>query len=296
MEKKRRRKIKWGRLLALILIFLLLLGALTGGAIYAYVSLRVDSIKTTSIVIMGLDAKKGGISRNDALMLAVINPQTKEMELLSIPRDTYLKIPCLDNKKDKITHAYVFGGRACTMGALEDNFELPELKNYVAVDFDQMIGLIDLIDGVDLLPSKSFCQKGTDKQNYCFTKGESIHLTGQMALAYSRQRKIDSDVYRGERQQEIIHAIIEKAKLLSIRELYPLANQALKLSETNLDIVQLAAVYKTVKSPGFVLNTNKLKGKDAYYYSPGTKQTQYMYEVDNKWLEIYLTKLKELMK
>ena len=292
---KKRRRIRWGRLLALVLAFFLFLGALSGGVVYLYVKAKIDAIKVTPVLIMGLDAKKGKSNRNDALILTVVDPADHRVELLSIPRDSYVEIPCEDNQKDKITHAYVFGKKACTIEAVRQTFELNKLDNYIIVDFNQMIALIDLIGGVEITPSKTFCQKGTDKVNYCFTAKEKIKVNGQMALAYSRQRKVDSDIYRGQRQLEVIMAMVEKAKTLPLTELYPLVKEGQELVDTNLDIVQMAAFYRALSAEDFLIKTVKIKGSDSYHYSPGTQATQYMFEINAKWLKDYKAKLKELL-
>ena len=292
---KKRRRLRWGRLLALLLVLVLLLGGIAAGGFYLYVKWRVDRIKPTAVLIIGLDAKIGKTNRNDALILTVVDPKQHKVELLAIPRDSYVEIPCENDQKDKITHAYVFGERACTMGAVKQTFELTKLDNYITLNFDQMIALIDLIDGVELTPSKTFCQKGTDKKEYCFTAKEKIQVNGQMALAYSRQRKIDNDIYRGQRQLEVIMAMVEKAKTLSIWELYPLVKEGLEVVETDLDIVQIAAFYRAMKAEDFQITTSKIKGSDSYHYSPGYDGTLYMFEINGKWLKEYRAKLQELL-
>ena len=294
-KRRRRRRLRWGRLLSLMLGLLIVFASIVGAVTYAWVTLRLDSVKPLNIVIIGLDNKSGGKKRSDALMLASVNPQQHNVELLSIPRDSYVRITCEDNQKDKITHAYYFGQRACTMDSIQQLFELEQLQYYVAVDFEQMIALVDLIDGIELKPSKSFCQNGTDKKQYCFEKGQPITLDGQSALAYSRQRKIDSDVHRAERQQEILKAIMAKAKTLEWWKVYPLVEQILTLTDTNLDLVHLAAFYRMSKEEDFIITSKTIKGENALYYSPGTQVNQYMYEIDSQWLKEYRARLKELL-
>jgi len=291
---KKRRRVRWGRLLALLLGLLIVVGSLAAASVYGYVMLKINSVKTTSILILGLDKKTGGVQRSDTLMLLLVNPKTNKMELLSIPRDSYVEIPCLENKKDKINHAFVFGGQNCTTNTIARLLDLNKIDNYISIDFNQLIELIDLVDKVEVTPSKSFCQKGIDDKEYCFTKGETLVFDGQMALAYCRQRKIDNDIHRTQRQQEVIQALMDKAKLMNLWDLYPLAIKCLELSDTDLDIVQIAAFYRTIKAEDFAFKKEVVKGKDAQYYSPGTGGTQYMYEIDSQWLSDYIDRLKKM--
>lgn len=65
--------------------------------------------KPISILLMGSDQRKDEVGRSDSLMLFTLNPKTKSMKITSIPRDSYTEIVG-KGKKDKINHAYAFGG------------------------------------------------------------------------------------------------------------------------------------------------------------------------------------------
>lgn len=292
---KKRRKIRWGRIFFLLIVLIVVLLSITGGGVYAYFKYSINQVKSMNVVIMGLDKATGSAQRNDALMFVTVVPKSAQVNIVSIPRDSYVSIPCLDNQKDKITHAYVFGKRACTIQAVSKMFAVDEVKKYVMVDFKQTIILIDKIGGVELTPSKTFCQKGTDKKNYCFIKGEKQLIDGQAALAYSRQRKIDSDIYRALRQQEVIMAIINKAKSMDILKLLPLGLELLKMIDTNLNAIELAAFYLMSKKEEFVIKKVEVKGKDGSEYSPGTRAQQYMYIINQSWLEKYREQIQQLL-
>ena len=59
--------------------------------------------------MMGVDQRGSDQGRSDSLMLFTLNPKTRSMKITSIPRDTYTEI-IGKGKKDKINHAYAFGG------------------------------------------------------------------------------------------------------------------------------------------------------------------------------------------
>ncbi len=297
MVKKKRRKLKIGRLVFVLLLFIILVLGFVGFVGYNYIMYKVDSVGTTNLMILGLDLENDNTQRNDAIMLATIVPKEGEISLLSIPRDSYLPVPCLNNEYDKITHAFAFGSKACTIEAVSNLFEIELIDKYVTLDFNQMISLIDTMGGITISPSKTFCQKGVspDSTMYCFTEGVPVEVNGAGALAYSRQRNVDSDIYRAMRQQEIIFAMIEKVKSLDILEVISLLEDGLEIVDTNLTFLELAAFYKTSTHEDFIINRVELLGSDSYQYSAGNKTISYVYEIDDNWLDDYQYRLKLLL-
>ena len=136
-EKKRKRIIKW----FLIPLFVIIISAVSYGAVLfskaqtalnaSYEEIDRDSIRdiavnpevdNISILFIGVDDSEereyGSSARSDALILATFNKDSKSVNLLSIPRDSYVKIP--DHGKDKITHAHSYGGPATTIETVEN--------------------------------------------------------------------------------------------------------------------------------------------------------------------------------
>ncbi|MGB4985348.1 MAG: LCP family protein [Erysipelotrichaceae bacterium] len=298
-SKKKKRKVKWGRLIFLlcsfILIVTLLLGAIGGAIFYAYLNYQVGQVKDTNIVVMGIDGREAtdNTNRTDALLMASVDFEGKKLELVSFPRDSYVYIPCeKGGVKDKITHAYRYGEKECTLETLRGLLELDKLDTYVIVNFEKMILLIDELKGINLTPTKSFCELGTSDQQICFTEGQDTLMSGEMALAYSRHRKTDNDIKRAQRQQEVIKAIVNKAKNVDLWTMYQFGTKALKTIDTNLNITQLYAFYKLSLEDEFVINQNKAKGYDAYLISPIYKEKSYYYVLDEDWLKDYKSKIK----
>jgi polyisoprenyl-teichoic acid--peptidoglycan teichoic acid transferase len=294
MTKTGKRKIYWGRLLIVLAVFLLLIGSVVTALGYFYIMWRLDGIKNTSVIIMGIDGSaEVGHQHSDSLMVASVMMDQDKVELLSVPRDSYVYIPCyLNGVEDKITHSNLGdGGPKCVIKTLQKLLNLPEDNYYVAIDFQKMMQLVDDIGGISFKPTASFCQTGLDHKNYCFEKGVEVNADGMMALAYSRHRKSDNDMMRAQRQQEIILVMLKKIKTMSIFDTYQLINRVLQLVDTNLDLVHMAAFYQLSKKEDFVINRSIIKGHDDYIYSPGTGAEQYMYVIDNTWLNNYLKKI-----
>lgn len=161
-----------------------------------------------SILLLGVDERRSDSGRSDTMIVLSVNPQTKNTLMVSIPRDTYTQIVG-KNIKDKINHAYAFGGIEMSMDSVEKLLNIP--IDYVAkVNMEGFEQVINTIGGVQVQNTIAF-QEG----DYTFKKGE-ITLDGQSALAYVRMRKEDpqGDFGRQIRQKQVIQAIIEEGTSL----------------------------------------------------------------------------------
>ncbi len=193
-RKKRRFKTKiFGLLLVLVIGFILF------------------ASQPFTFLLIGSDARPGEAlrgSRSDSLSVMQFVPLSRTIQLTSIPRDTYTPISCEDGKKDKITHAFAFGGEACTQNAVSELLDV-DIDSKIVISFDSFIGLVDQIGGIDLVSTGTFSeQDASGKANqYAFQKGKEYHMDGAMALAYSRHRKTDNDGARANRQSEVIQAV-----------------------------------------------------------------------------------------
>jgi len=292
-KKKRRVRLRWGRIFFAIFSIILLAVGITIGSLYYYVEHRVNNDSSDYIVVMGIDAREHWTEvegeRADTLMLVKVDYKSKTVDLLSLPRDSYVKIPCEDNEYDKITHSYFYGGKKCAIESVKNTFEVEEIDNHMVVDFAKLIKLVDEMGGIDLTPSKTFCEKGADDSGeYCFTAGISMHLDGEYALAYARHRKSDSDIYRTQRQQEVLNAIIDKAKTLNVLDAYNFTKKVLDEVDTDITLEDALIYFKLALDEDFKVNKHKIEGEDYYNYY-GT----YYYKLDEEWLEKIIELIKE---
>jgi polyisoprenyl-teichoic acid--peptidoglycan teichoic acid transferase len=166
-----------------------------------------------TVLFAGLDeSKKRGEKalRTDALMLATFNQKQKSVKLLSIPRDSYVYIPSKGHE-DKINHAYGNGGITSTMETVEGLLDIP-VDYYVKMNFEAFIDVVEALGGIDVNVTKAIDEMDSQDRHHAIQlqPGQQT-LNGEEALAYARTRKIDSDIERGKRQQEVIKAIINKA-------------------------------------------------------------------------------------
>ena len=145
--------------------------------------------------------------RSDVNILAVVNFDTHQVLLVSVPRDYYLEFPGIgDGSKDKLTHAGIYGidTSVNTLAAL---FET-SVQYYARVNFTSVVNIIDAIGGLAFYNPYEF---RTTYYDYYFAEGE-VWCDGWQALQYMRERKSleGGDLARGEHQQIVIKAMIDK--------------------------------------------------------------------------------------
>lgn len=168
---------------------------------------------TFIVYISGIDVY-GAIetnSRSDVNILAVVNPTSHQILLVTTPRDYYVEIPGISGgAKDKLTHAGIYGVDAsmATLGALYNT----EIDFYARVNFTSLVTMIDALGGVDVNSEYAFTTSEDSGLVMNVVQGVN-HFNGQQALAFSRERQnLDGgDFQRGKNQQAVITAMIKKA-------------------------------------------------------------------------------------
>lgn len=171
---------------------------------------QTDPDNIIRLYISGIDTRGSEIinTRSDVNIIATINTDTKQMLLVSTPRDYFVPLSISNGVPDKLTHAGIYGIDVSmdTLGMLYDI----SLDNYFRVNFAGFIKIIDALGGVDVNSETAFTAY-TDSR-YSFTEGVN-HLDGEAALAFARERYAfaDGDRARGRHQMEVISAVMQKA-------------------------------------------------------------------------------------
>lgn len=208
-----------------------------------------------NVLLMGNDSRSlDDNGRTDTMIIASINQQTGEIKLTSIMRDTLVRIPG-KSKKNKINAAYRYGGPNLAMKTVNEAFGL-NISEYAVVNLAGFAEIIDAIGGIELDVSEGEMRHVNNILNYYrkdaesnglskgkdFSElsayGESTHLTGQQALAYSRIRKLDTDYKRTERQRTVLTAIARKLSQQSTTELMATALRLWGNIRTNISFFE----------------------------------------------------------
>ncbi|MFJ5623503.1 LCP family protein [Peribacillus loiseleuriae] len=304
-KRKRKRKRKRKKLLTWFLAPLLLL-AITGTAYGAYLYSKAAStldnsyesidpssrrgtqvnpdVDNTSILFIGVDDSEKRdykeSARSDALILATFNKKEKSIKLVSIPRDSYVYVPKKD-RYTKITHAHAYGGPQVTVDTVEHLLDIP-VDYYVRMNFYAFIDVVDALGGIEVdVPYEFKEQDSHDSAEAIHLKAGLQNLDGEEALALARTRKKDSDLFRGQRQQEILQAIIKKAATVRAVTKYPDIIEAVGDNmKTNLTFSEMKTFIEYATS-GDSLNIEnlQLEGMD------GRENGAYVFKLDEEKLK-----------
>ena len=164
--------------------------------------------ETFIVYISGIDVY-GSIkktSRSDVNILAVVNPNTRQILLITTPRDYYVEFPGVTGgQRDKLTHAGIYGVDV-SMATLGQLYGI-EPDFYARVNFTSLVEMVDALGGVDVYSEYAF-----RRSEVSVSEGMN-HFNGKEALAFSRERYQlpGGDFQRGKNQQAVITAMIQKA-------------------------------------------------------------------------------------
>ena len=180
----------------------------------------------TNIALLGIDKDDGGGSRTDVVKLISLDYAHKKIKITSIQRDNLVYQP-MEDRYEKLNHAYMWDGVEGTLSTLNYNFDL-NITQYVKFDFDSVETIVDILGGVDIAL--------TDAEAASLGVGAAgiYHLNGVQTLAYSRIRNLDSDYGRMARQTNVINAVLASVKGQSVSELLNTASHVLPYIETNV--------------------------------------------------------------
>lgn len=228
-----------------------------------------------SVLLLGVEnyTDENDQGRTDTIMVATFNPELQSMKLVSIPRDTLVKIPGYRNK-DKINHSFADGGKELVIETVEDFLDIP-IDYYVTVNFEGFKNIVDIVDGVTVDVPFDFDDINSKWERFYFYEGEQT-LNGEEALVYARMRMKDprGDFGRNDRQKQIVSALIDQLSapktLLRIDKISEAIGNNV---ETNMRVKEALAFRK--KYPDFNssdIQTLQITGYDddgrVYYFIP----------------------------
>ena len=182
-----------------------------------------DTTPPENILILGSDTR-GSLgtdpdaqgNRSDVVMLVHIDGNRKNVQILSIPRDTWVDIPCYG--KGKINWAMSYGGVSCAVDTVEKFLGIT-IDHFALINFSGVKELTEVLDGVTVNNPRAFTSDTNDyERNRYFYEEGPIELRGARALAFVRERHAFSngDVTRVKNQQLFVNAVIDKLLNLGV--------------------------------------------------------------------------------
>src|SRR5688572_17870645 len=200
-----------------------------------------------NILLLGIDHRDDEPidgSRSDTIMVVSIDPPSKSVVMVSLPRDLYVQIP--DFYAQRINVAHMVGGPALVAQTIQANFGIA-IDNYARVDFTGFEQVVDAVGGVVIDVERPVKDDEYPTGDYgtmrLFIPPGPMLLDGKTALMYARSRHSESDFGRSKRQQRVLIALRERATQMNIVTKIPtLLGIAQKAISTDLraeEMVQL---------------------------------------------------------
>ncbi len=171
-------------------------------------AVSVDMTTKPFTIFFGGNDTEGELSlqgRTDVDMTVTVNPNTHQILIANLPRDSWVQNPYYDNKRDKLTHLGLVGIENTTKGL--SAIYGTEIQNYVLVNFTTFMSIIWALGGITVDNPYAF----TAINDMYFPEGQ-IDLDMNYALMYVRERENlpDGDFGRNMHQQLVMKGIISK--------------------------------------------------------------------------------------
>ncbi|SHK77771.1 LCP family protein [Desulforamulus aeronauticus] len=309
MEKKKRRKLKFLPFVIFCSFLMLFLGVgyvLANQFIFdnkltpLISSTETDEVadldKRLNFLLLGIDAREGEKNtRTDSMILVSVDKENNRIAMISLPRDTRVKIP--GHGYDKINAANVYGGPEMATKVVSDLVGL-DIDKYITTNVRGFRDIVDTLGGVTIDVEKKMYHYDPydepDLQRIDLKPGVQ-KLNGDKALQYVRYRSDAlGDVSRTERQQKFLKVLakemIQPSTITKLPKLVPTIN---KYIDTNLSLTEMIALANAGKHlsnveivtqtmPGKFLNMNGVS-----YWSIDPKQAKMVAESIIKEGKVY---------
>ncbi len=266
----------------------------------------------TTIVVFGMDGR-GEVdsyatgSNSDVIILVSINNETGEIRMCSIYRDSVMKLYTdQGDYYNKANYAISTYGVATAVNTLNMNLDL-DIDYFICVDWEASVELINALGGVDIVLEEEFWSIINDDGEEVpyfngllteivedtgidsaaipeeYFNGSVWHADGPQAVAYMRLRYSDSDIYRTQRQREVIDQVIAKAKTFNFSTLltiWDIVSNSVKMNISESDmlgLLQNISNYSFSSDDGSIgYPINYYDGADYPTSSDGSTATKWM--------------------
>jgi len=189
------------------------------------------------------------------------------INIVSIPRDSRVKIPGFYN--DKINAANVYGGPELALKTVNELFDL-NINKYVLINTFAVEEIVDLIGGIDYYVPKRMYYVDRTSGLYINIYPGKQHLNGKSVNDYLRFRNDNlGDLNRIKRQQGIIKAILPKIlttkNILNIPSILKIINTNIQTNIELGEILYLAKKLSSIENIENKVNSFTLEGRGTMY-------------------------------
>lgn len=261
-----------------VAVVVLFLAAAAAGALFASTSL-LDKEKPkadeehlltakdkSTIMIMGVDQREDDVGRSDTLMVTMIDPKKNKAALLSVPRDTRVKIK--GHGYDKINAAYAYGGHKLSESTVEDLLGV-RIDHYIIINTHSFQRIIDALGGIDInVEKRMYYEDPWDDDGGLIIdlRPGMQHMDGKTAVTYVRYRDEEGDIGRVRRQQKFMKACVDAITTPAILPRLPgIISSVIDSVKTDLSLRQLLEFAGTLReSQAHGLRTEMVPGRPMY--------------------------------
>lgn len=243
-----------------------------------------------NVLLIGSDSRdpNAELGRSDTMILASFNKNQKKATALSFLRDSLVEID--GHGQSKLGHTFAYGGVGLTINTINKQFDL-DVQDYVIVNFENLVGIIDQLGGIQVVLTEEEAEYYRQNGMPDIVAG-NVTLTGSQALAHARNRSLDNDFGRTERQRDVIYGIYNK--VLQQKDpgtLMSLISYCMTQVKTNMSVTE---IYDLAMD---VLSVDNLKTQQAAVPAEGTYEfgTYEDMSVLNIDLEANKKKIEELL-
>ncbi|MGV8083177.1 MAG: LCP family protein [Coriobacteriia bacterium] len=213
-----------------------------------------EPAKAYNMLLLGTDGREGEENyRTDTILVAHVDPETKHIWIISIPRDTKVTIP--GHGTNKINAAYTYGGAALTIETVK-NLTGMDINYYMEVDFEAFKKAVDALGGVWVDVPVAINDKqadGTPKKTASKIAAGYQLLDGDHALTFVRARHqfSDQDFSRMKNQQLFLKALADQiAQTQSITKIPGLVSGVAPYITTSMSLTDMIKAAKALMGAG----------------------------------------------
>lgn len=235
-----------------------------------------------NILLLGIGGEgHDGAYLTDTIIIASFKPSTKQVAMLSIPRDLY--VPIAGSGWRKINHINALAeaknedGGKVTSEAIGELFQIP-IHYYLRADFKGFVNVIDKIGGIEVnventLDDYAYPILGREDNPDYYSRYQHLHIekglqkmSGELALKYARSRHAygveGSDFARAKRQQLVLESaknkLFSKQTLLNPVTIGNLVGELNRNVKTNLEVWEIIKLWNTFKDTNRDMIINKV--------------------------------------
>ena len=208
---------------------------------------RKQNILLLGVDSNGEDADLWQGTRTDTIILLNIDPRTKTVNAISIPRDSKVYLP-KDMGVQKINSAHALGGINVTLKTIEETLGV-KIDRYIIVHDDAVRKIVEAMDGIDIYVEKDMHYDDYAGKLHIHLKKGQQHLNADEVVGYLRFRHdAMGDIGRTQRQQWFLRGLLQELQkpktIAKIPQIISVANKYIKTDMSLYEMSQYAAMAK----------------------------------------------------